>query len=340
MKYTIVGGLPEPSGGVTIFNGDLVELIVARGHSVVVYDQNPGKKQSRFDKIELRVWSGQTKWMFHLWVLFTIVSTNADRYILHTSKISGLLRLLIPLILKKHCSVFFHNGNIINESGFYFAKVLFRWLINLVDKSYVMSASQYDQLRSLGYSVGKIEKIKPVIKPSVARDRNIIPLVDRPLVFMACGHEERCYRYEFIIKFAQGIPDSCVQLYLYGTKTDPAYLTELQLLDVNKCLNIYRNKSREEFITALGMARLFARPNNVDSFGVSVLDALQAGTPVVASDICERPTGAFIFETDNYAAFVNSARNALAQLVAPHPVDDPAAITLSAIDKMLIEDKT
>jgi hypothetical protein len=116
-------------------------------------------------------------------------------------------------------------------------------------------------------------------------------------------------------------------------------LDELRAIDVNNVLKISRDKSKSEFLAVLAKARMFARPNNVDSFGVSVLDALQVGTPVVASDVCERPIGAVVFQTDNYDSFEFSARLALSQVRVQQSEIDPAEVTRDAIAKMIKKDQ-
>ena len=44
---------------------------------------------------------------------------------------------------------------------------------------------------------------------------------------------------------------------------------------------------------------LFLRPTMSDMEGVSIKEALQFGTPVIASDVCTRPNEAVLYEAGN-----------------------------------------
>ncbi len=50
-------------------------------------------------------------------------------------------------------------------------------------------------------------------------------------------------------------------------------------------------------------ADLFVRPTSIDTFGISVQEALLMGTPAIASDVCQRPEGTILFEARNQKAF-------------------------------------
>lgn len=55
-----------------------------------------------------------------------------------------------------------------------------------------------------------------------------------------------------------------------------------------------------ELYPILKRSNLFIRPTNTDSFGISVAEAIYAGVPSIASDICERPKGTILFKTRSY----------------------------------------
>ena len=44
---------------------------------------------------------------------------------------------------------------------------------------------------------------------------------------------------------------------------------------------------------------LFIRSSNIDSFGISVAEAIQVGTPSIATSVCNRPLGTLLYEAEN-----------------------------------------
>jgi len=62
-----------------------------------------------------------------------------------------------------------------------------------------------------------------------------------------------------------------------------------------------------EFWPITKQSDLFVRPTTSDSFGISIQEAISAGTPAIASNVCIRPEGTILFEacnTDNFIAMV------------------------------------
>lgn len=56
---------------------------------------------------------------------------------------------------------------------------------------------------------------------------------------------------------------------------------------------------------------LFVRPTSTDSYGISVEEAIQSGIKAIASDVCERAKGAFIFKARNLNDFESKIFEAL-----------------------------
>ncbi len=58
---------------------------------------------------------------------------------------------------------------------------------------------------------------------------------------------------------------------------------------------------------------VFVRPTRVDGWGVSVAEAIQLNVPAVASDVCQRVSGAYLFPNEDVAALTAQVRRALAE---------------------------
>jgi hypothetical protein len=335
LRIIVIGGLPEPSGGVTVFNGDLVEMLLDDGNDVVVFDQNIGKKHERFAEVEQHVWQGQPGLGFHLWVSRALLRLKADRIVLHTSNTGGLVRLIIPMLRGQPCVVFFHNGEVESSNTSGITRIVLRWLMRFLEHAFVMSQKQFATLTERGYPIERLSRITPIVRKPTVEIGDFKSLIDRPMVILACGHETRIYNYEFAVRVSQELPMFEFHLYLYGTFVDEAYLDELYAIDVHKKMRVFRNKDRNSFLHGLQNSRLFVRPNHVDSYGVSVVDSLLMGTPVVASNVCERAEGALLFAAGDYGAFRKTVSEALEiralPLIRTDMVDDNIEIIRSKL---------
>ena len=84
---------------------------------------------------------------------------------------------------------------------------------------------------------------------------------------------------------------------------------------------------------------LFLRCTRSDSFGISVAEAIYAGTPVVASDVCERPDGAITYNMDNFEDLVGKSVTVLQRPRTAHKdakfMQDSLEILLSRYKRLL-----
>jgi len=53
---------------------------------------------------------------------------------------------------------------------------------------------------------------------------------------------------------------------------------------------------------------IFVRPTAVDSYGISVAEAIHFKVPAVASDVCPRPEGAVLFKSRDTTDFIQRVK--------------------------------
>lgn len=68
----------------------------------------------------------------------------------------------------------------------------------------------------------------------------------------------------------------------------------------------------DELWPFFGMVDVFVRPTSTDGYGISVAEAIFAGTPAVASDVCIRHEKAVLFQARNQADLEETVRQQLA----------------------------
>jgi glycosyltransferase involved in cell wall biosynthesis len=72
-------------------------------------------------------------------------------------------------------------------------------------------------------------------------------------------------------------------------------------------------------VPALRADVIFVRPSRADGDAVSIREALQAGVPVVASDVVERPQGTVLFPTGDRVALTSALREVIDAEGSPQP---------------------
>lgn len=307
-RVILVGGLPQPSGGVTVFLGRLVNTL---GDLIDFHllDINPGEKLPN-KAITHRILAAKTSLRF-LGIAWFVRWISADIVHFHYSRpISILSFYIIPLIRKKiHLTL--HNGDL--HRGFSKRSWLVRTLIKIaakrIDKVYAISPQQVSFFKEIGLAETKIIKIKTHMPPAPT----IPAWVDQihkefaekfKQVVVASGHVDRDYNYEFLIRFLNEHQNVGGIMFVYGRNIDEAYLRELNTsLRRPEQLLVYRHRSEEVFLGALQLSAAYLRPNFVDSWGVAVADATILRIPAVASDVCERYPGSTLFKTGSYEDF-------------------------------------
>ncbi len=97
--------------------------------------------------------------------------------------------------------------------------------------------------------------------------------------------------------FKASYPKAGLVIYL-SQVGDPELFSRFKELVSRKGLQedvLIRLNAPEEFHTCLSTARVFVRPTFSDSFGISILEAMDAGVVCVASDAAPRPKQTLIF---------------------------------------------
>ena len=89
----------------------------------------------------------------------------------------------------------------------------------------------------------------------------------------------------------------------------------------------------ENLVDYLSDADIFLRLNREDGYGVSVKEALDLGIPAIASDVCNRPEGAILFESGSLADLTTKVE----QLIANNYVFDRSKIQTTLYHLELIE---
>lgn len=332
----LIGGLPRPSGGVTVFLGRLVNHI---GNDVDfhVLDIHAGEKEPTLAKT-LKI-APRNKLLKNLWLAWHILKFRGD--IIHFNY-SGCHALAALALLPKLDRKFFltlHNGSQLatHQTLSSLVKHLIQKGASKIDCAFSLCADHTTLYREINIDKSRVVHTKsqipaPDVSPAFVDDRHAALRAHYRHIVVSSGHVSRTYNFEFIVRFVNENPDCAGLFFFYGNHIDKTYLTELK----NKMKNpeqfaIYFHQTESTFLSALSTANAYLRPSHVDSWGIAVADAISLGVPAIASNVCERAQGARIIDPACYSDFSTTVTASLYQKELV-----PQASSESSKDKFLL----
>lgn len=303
----IYGSIPTPHGGVTTFCYRLTCLIAASyGNSnVLVFDPiySSSKISTPFQvvcpKLRPKLLSSFLLYIYYLFVFRPFrIAWNGSKYFSVLPSLVYPRSALFSLIL--------HSGSIslVSYSRLpFFLRLLVGAALNRF--SYVVALSEDQRLLYESLCLPNILNLKPSLPISLPRDnknsdsRVLEPyrLDDCSTIVIGSGYGLSYYRHDLFAELSHSFSSYSFHLFIYGAK-DPECLDPLiSQAARQKNFHIHFDVEPEIFNRLLSSASVYVRTSSVDSWGISVSDAISFGVPAVASDVCERDPSAILFET-------------------------------------------
>lgn len=326
-QVLLVGSIPSPSAGASQHVWRLAMRLAARGCAVL--DLHPGPLKYPMPGVALRQ-SAAGRVRALPWLLREIRRSPARVIHFHFSR-SNLLGLVGPLILwagrGKKLILTLHHGD---QSGPYTAaprwlrpgiRFTLRRLVRIVSLSPQQSQFYREQIKIpadrlyeatsyIGVDMTAVGKIPPSLFA--------LPADLGALLLVCTGSASPYSRHEWAIELVDQLRpglDVHLAICISGKVLDPGYLAQLHRLGVDRPhLHFYRGLEFDQFMLLLRRADLLLRPSAVDSYGMVVADAIAAGVPALASDICRRHPGAELFPTEDQEAFRQAALQMIQRL--------------------------
>jgi len=114
-------------------------------------------------------------------------------------------------------------------------------------------------------------------------------------------------------------------IFLLPQKGDAEYyrkmITKIDELDLNDDILIYEKGLANAF-EVWAISDLFLRPTYSDIEGLSVKEALFVGTPVIASDVCQRPKNCYVYHYGDFNDILDKAKDVLKGTLKFHKIED------------------
>lgn len=307
MKIEIWGTYPPPIGGVSIHIMRLVHRILENNLDVVVKDFN-GLNTKKLDY----VFPIKNKFI----EFFKIPFRKKTIIHLHSSNFGALL--LVFFLGKRHIiGLTVHNKRLIDIKN-PLKRKLFSLFLSRLDFILLNDSSYKEQfINFFNLKPEKIHLCPAYIRPL---DKERMPLSDKILQFRK-KKKFLISANAFMLKLENGVD-------LYGLDLLIELIAALKKIEIDVglifCLPQVGNKSyfkkMQQLINKNGLegdivilqgnipnafqiweiSDLFIRPTTTDIEGVSVKEALDFGTKVIASDVCIRPKQAILFKNRNF----------------------------------------
>lgn len=307
VSVLLIGGLPRPSGGVTVFLGRLVNRL-GEQVSFHVLDIHHGDKEP--SKAVVHKIAPKNKFFRMAWLVFNILFFRGDIVHFNYSLCHALVALALMPKFGRKFFITLHNGSQLErlEAFGRVKAALVKCGARKIDVAFSLCSNHCEAYERLGVPGHRIVKTKsqippPNITPELVDKKHAEIKVGHKHVLVSSGHVSRTYNFEFLIRFVSENSGSSGMLFLYGDHQDLAYLEELRKMPGSERVVFYFNKDEKTFLSALALSDVYVRPTHVDSWGIAVADAISLGIPAIASDVCERSDGAVLCDANNYSEF-------------------------------------
>lgn len=294
-KVLLIGPFPEPKGGVGIHIQRLSKLLTGTYH-VLQIDESPIIKKGIFNIRSLNV----------LKYLKLINYSN----IVHIQSSIDILRafhIVVAKILSKKVILTIHSWR--NKSKK--KKILLMFCIQYVDKIIVVNEQIAIDLDIKDYIV------KPAFLPPDSKELNDMPqdlkdiilqqkkdgffIVSSNAYQLATYNGEDLYGLDLFIELAQAYRDKKIffifQLASLGENIlRDKYEKYLKLIAKKKLVNVLLYVKPISFVALIKDSDMTLRLTNTDGDALSIRESLYLNTPIIASDVVERPGGTILFK--------------------------------------------
>jgi glycosyltransferase involved in cell wall biosynthesis len=132
---------------------------------------------------------------------------------------------------------------------------------------------------------------------------------------------------------ADGLPDVGLAVFGPGTRT-AEFVRDARETHVAPHLEDLGELDHEEVLGLLSRCDAFIRPTTHDGDAISVREALTLGVPCVASDVCPRPPGTYLFQAGHAPDLVLRVRQALVEGAAETVLQDAGPVLLSLYEEL------
>ncbi len=320
----IVGPLPEPIGGVSSHIARLAAFLVAHKMRCSIIDAYPSGKKVAVRGVEHHVTDSLGSPLGIPRFLYALSRMRCDVVHFHYSRISGWFLLVLLMLKQERAFVLtLHHGDQagVFENARWPTRFLAARALRRMDIIVTLSEEQAAFYRTLGVAPGRLSRWSVALPLNISPDASLLPESLQELrafedggdetLLMTSGYPTESYRYEYCLELLDSLSStsSCrLIVSLYGKASNAGYADALRRrLAEHPRVILVDPLPAAAFLALLAKASLYLRPSTIDSYGLVITDAIDVGTPCLASDICDRDPRCDTFPVANKQSFMSQA---------------------------------
>jgi len=318
MKVLIIGGFPPPYGGITVHIHRLYNYLRSEKIDCTVINQHGDKSQNRFDNENIITLNGNK--LRKLIKIKQILSNNKyDIIHFHTSQFGNFILggfFLLNMLKNGKKVITIHSGSFVKK---YFQKsftfrLQIRMILNKFDHFIAVNPEQHSfYIKELKKNNNLVSLIPTFLYPQnnfeiEHGDRIIKSIIELKanvdFVVLVSGYIYKYYGFHYVIKSVNDLMKmknvKIGIVFVFYASYEKNYKKLLMEMISNYDYTIvFNNLDPNCFLEVLKKCDILIRPTLIDSFGVTVAEAIYLDIPVIASDVCERQDGTVLFKTGN-----------------------------------------
>lgn len=323
-----IGPYPPPGTGWSVRIKMLKRYLERAGHTCVVLNTNKNRRQKSDEFVPALNGFDYT---------LKVLKFCARGFLVHMHLNGKSTKSPVLALIAEICSLFFgrrivltfHAGAVQDyfpRQGKFWIDLPFRLIFLLAQKIICNNDAVKARIGEYGISAAKIIPI-PAFCPQYLEDKNELPAAIKN--FVARHHPvvstyvylRPDFKINFLLEGLQEVlrKNARLGVIFMGAFQETAKLEELLNAHglAGNCL-LASDLEHGDFLAALAASQVYIRTPVVDGVSSSVLEALELGTRVVASENGSRPAGVITYQDDNVTDFAEKVHAALTHGIDAH----------------------
>ncbi len=316
MRVLIIGGFPPPYGGITVHIQRLFNYLKSKDIECTVLNQHGDKFIKSIDDPNIISLRGN-KFVKLIKMVAILADKKYDIVHFHTSQFNNFILggfFLLSILKNRKKIITIHSGSFVKKyflKSFIF-KLQSRMILNKFDHFIAVNPEQQSfYLKELKKNKNLVSLIPTFLYPQnnlkIELEDKIIKSIIKlkenvDFVVIVSGYIYKYYGFHYVMKSVNNLMKIKnvkigIVFVFYASYEESYKNTIMKMINDYEHSIVFNNLDPMYFLKILKQCDILIRPTLIDSFGVTVAEAIYLDVPVIASDVCERQDGTVLFKT-------------------------------------------
>lgn len=320
-KTIIIGGVPQPVGGVTGYIYRFCHHLPDYVNAVI--DLYPSPKKWSIGNVTL-IHNKGGKINTLAWLISSILKVMTSRQIYFNFSSTKFLKVaaLTPKLPWQTWILTLHHGELETSNGLGVFEKIGLKRMNRIGHIGSKQRKFYLDYKCEESKLHPVVPFLPYVTPpadaksfDVAFSKSLNNIRQKhKKILVASGYPTSIYNHEWILDYMadyESTDDVALVLCLYGSDSENRWDILKDIAEANSNVYLFEHLQPDAFQEVLQIADIYLRPNDADSYGVAVGEAISLGKIAIASDACDRFPGAQIFHVGDKQVFYSLVDKAI-----------------------------